>query len=50
MEHPDLPDFVEREADLNRRNTLALPGRAALYARIAAAEQLAALADGHALD
>ena len=50
MEHPDLPDFVEREADLNRRNTLALPGRAALYARIAAAEQLAALADGHAFD
>ena len=50
MEPSDLPDFVEREADLSRRNTLALPGRAALYARIAAAEQLAALADGHAFD
>ena len=49
MEHADLPDFVEREADLFRRNTLALPGRAALYARIAAAEQLAALAEVHAL-
>ena len=52
MEHTDLPanlpDFVEREADLSQRNTLALPGHAALYARITAAEQLAALTDCYA--
>ena len=52
MEHTDLsaklPDFVEREADLSRRNTLALPGHAALYARITAAEQLAALSECYA--
>ena len=52
MEHTDLsanlPDFVEREADLSRRNTLALPGHAALYARITAAEQLAALTECYA--
>ena len=40
----DLPDFVEREANLVKRNTLALPAHAALYARITAAEQLVALA------
>jgi UDP-N-acetylmuramate dehydrogenase len=39
-----LPDFVERDVDLGSRNTLALPGRAALYARITAADQLAQLA------
>ena len=48
MEHSDLPEFVEREADLSRRNTLALAGHAALYARITATEQLAALADSYA--
>lgn len=52
MEHTDLPanlpDFVEREADLSRRNTLALPGRAALYARITATEQLTALTNCYA--
>ena len=36
------PDFVEREANLSQRNTLALPAHAALYARITAVEQLAA--------
>ena len=39
-----LPNFVERDVDLASRNTLALPGRAALYARISAAGQLAQLA------
>jgi UDP-N-acetylmuramate dehydrogenase len=39
-----LPGFVEREANLSARNTLALPGHAALYARIDAANQLQALA------
>ncbi|MBS1229105.1 MAG: UDP-N-acetylenolpyruvoylglucosamine reductase [Proteobacteria bacterium] len=39
-----LPGFVERDVDLGSRNTLALPGRAALYARISAADQLAQLA------
>ncbi|MFT3848403.1 MAG: UDP-N-acetylmuramate dehydrogenase [Propionivibrio sp.] len=48
MEHTDLPDFVEREADLSRRNTLALPSRTALYARITTTEQLAVLADSYA--
>ena len=40
-----LPDFVEREANLAQRNTLALPAHAALYARIASIEQLQKLAD-----
>ena len=44
----NLPDFVEREADLASRNTLALPAHAALYARIASVEQLRALADFYA--
>ena len=42
------PDFVEREANLSQRNTLALPAHAALYARITAVEQLAALAEFYA--
>ena len=33
------PDFIEREADLSTNNTLALPGRAALYAYITASAQ-----------
>ena len=41
-----LPDFVERDADLARRNTLALPAHAALFARITATAQLAALVKG----
>ena len=41
----NLPDFVEREANLAQRNTLALPAHAALYARIASIEQLQKLAD-----
>jgi len=52
MTHTDLsanlPDFVEREADLRQRNTLALPGNAALYARITDVDQLKALADSYA--
>jgi len=40
-----LPDFVGRDADLARRNTLALSAHAALYARITAPAQLAALVD-----
>ena len=39
-----LPDFVERNVDLASRNTLALPGRAALYAEVDTADQLAQLA------
>lgn len=39
-----LPDYVEREANLATRTTLALPGHAALYARIVSADQLTALA------
>jgi len=39
-----LPSFVEREANLATRNTLALPGHAALYARITSTDQLRALA------
>jgi UDP-N-acetylmuramate dehydrogenase len=39
-----LPDFVERDVDLASRNTLALPGHAALYARIRSADQLAQFA------
>lgn len=44
----DLPGFVEREANLAKRNTLALPAHAAFYARITAAEQLLALAEFYA--
>jgi len=40
-----LPDFVERDANLARRNTLALPSHAALYARITSADQLGELVD-----
>ena len=40
-----FPDFVERDANLARRNTLALPAHAALFARISSADQLTALAD-----
>ena len=36
MSGVSLPDFVERDVDLAARNTLALPGRAAFYARISA--------------
>ncbi len=39
-----LPDFVERDVDLGARNTLALPGRAAFYAEVRTADQLAQLA------
>ena len=39
-----LPDFVERDVDLAARNTLALPGRAALYAEVQTTDQLAQLA------
>ncbi|WP_153111176.1 UDP-N-acetylmuramate dehydrogenase [Propionivibrio limicola] len=48
MHAADLPDFVEREANLAKRNTLGLPAHAALYARITSVEQLAALADFYA--
>ena len=41
MSSAKLPDFVEREANLASRTTLALPGHAALYARITSADQLA---------
>ena len=40
-----LPEFVERDANLARRNTLALPSHAALYARITSADQLSELVD-----
>ncbi len=43
MQPAPLPGFVEREADLNQHNTLALPGNAALYAYITASAQLEAL-------
>lgn len=43
MSGESLPGFVERDVDLAARNTLALPGRAAFYARISAADQLAQL-------
>lgn len=39
-----LPDFVQHDVDLAARNTLALPGRAALYAEITAPARLVALA------
>ena len=38
-----LPNFVVRDVDLAARNTLALPGRAAFYARINSTDQLAQL-------
>jgi UDP-N-acetylmuramate dehydrogenase len=38
-----LPDFVHTDVDLSAHTTLALPGRAALYAEISSSEQLAAL-------
>ncbi|MEI7611486.1 MAG: UDP-N-acetylmuramate dehydrogenase [Betaproteobacteria bacterium] len=38
-----LPDFVQTDVDLSAHTTLALPGRAAHYAEITSAEQLAAL-------
>ena len=38
-----VPDCVERSVDLAGRTTLALPGRAAFYSRISAADQLAPL-------
>ena len=40
-----LPDFVERDANLAWRNTLALPSHAALFARITSADQLSELVD-----
>ncbi|WP_305072333.1 UDP-N-acetylmuramate dehydrogenase [Propionivibrio sp.] len=42
------PDFVEREANLSQRNTLALRAHAALYARVLSVEQLATLAEFYA--
>ena len=44
MSGKKLPDFVERDVDLASRNTLALPGRAAFYAEVRTADQLAQLA------
>ena len=38
-----LPDFVVRDFDLTQRTTLALPGRAALYAEITSVDQLSEL-------
>ena len=43
------PDFIEREANLARHNSLALPGSAALYAYITAASQLASLRNSPAV-
>ena len=48
MSERQLPDFVERDVDLTTRTTLALPGRAALYAEIRDARQLAMLAGDNA--
>ena len=39
-----LPDFIARDVDLAAKNTLALPGRAALYAEITSPAQLAQIA------
>ena len=44
MPGAELPGYVEREVDLASRNTLALPGRAALYATISSAGELVQLA------
>ena len=49
MNGEKLPHFVERDADLGGRTTLALPGRAAFYAEIKSVEQLAQLAGKSAL-
>ena len=46
----NLPDFVEQEANLIRRNTLALPAHAAFYAAITSSERLAELAERYAPD
>ena len=43
------PDFIERQADLGRHNSLALPGSAALYAYITASSQLASLRNSPAV-
>ena len=43
MQQAAQPDFIEREANLSKNNTLALPGRAALYAYITASAQLESL-------
>ena len=43
------PDFIEREANLGRHNSLALPGSAALYAYITASAQLASLRNSPAV-
>ena len=43
MQPREWPEFVEREADLTTRNTLALYARAGLYARIVSTVQLAHL-------
>ena len=43
------PDFVKRQADLGRHNSLALPGSAALYAYITASAQLASLRNSPAV-
>lgn len=39
-----LPDFIERDVDLSALNTLALPGRAARFARVQSPRQLATIA------
>jgi UDP-N-acetylmuramate dehydrogenase len=44
-----LPDFVRRDADLGTSNTLALPARAELFARIESTQQLAAVATSKSL-
>ena len=43
------PDFIEREANFGRHNSLALPGSAALYAYITASAQLASLRNSPAV-
>ncbi|MFB0937221.1 MAG: UDP-N-acetylmuramate dehydrogenase [Propionivibrio sp.] len=48
MRIASLPDFVELEANLAQRNTLALPAHAALYARITDVGQLVELANSYA--
>ena len=39
-----LPEFIEHDVDLTAKNTLALPGRAALFAEITSPEQLVQIA------
>ena len=46
----NLPDFVERDANLSKRNTLALAAHAALYARITSPDQLTQLVSEHLPD